>query len=530
MRLGKLNYLELSRAIGNSLLICLGCIAVAVPIGSGLAVLLMRTNVSGRRALAIAIGSQLAVPLYVFAGSWNAGFGSQGWWPLTQVLAVKFDLAALLAVIFIHSVAAIPWVCLITWCGLIWSQQSLEESALSEAGNRAVLLRVILPGLRPWLLLSSFWVCVPILTEMVVTNLYQVPTVAEQVYLDASRGTVSPLTYPVAVALCMLPVVSLALLLTRRLPPWSEMIARARQHTAVVLQLSSPGSDLAGTRRGARPWRFILSGGCWLLMLALVCLPIANLIVKAGWQPYVDAGNATRYGWSLGRFLVTLRESLTLFLPEFYWSAVLALTAASVAMALAACLVKLSSKGSLRWIVGCLMLAMIGTPGALVGVLCIYLMNRSEPAILGQLYDQSIAAPVLAQQFRLLPLAWLFVQGILASIDRRSWELAKLEGLSTWQIMRTLVVPQTGALWLVAWMILMLVSVGELSTTILVLPPGVTTLSMRLFEMLHFGMRHQDSGLCLVLVLLGWLAAFTAWKTLFQQSNVVVRSANETRV
>lgn len=468
-----------------------------------MAVLLMRTDVYGRRTLGVAVGSQLAVPLYVFAGSWNAGFGSQGWWPLTQAIAVKFDVAAFLAVIFIHSVAAIPWVCLVTWCGLIWSQRSLEESALSEAGNRAVLLQVVAPVLRPWLVLSSFWVCVPILTEMVITNLYQVPTVAEQVYLDASRGAVSPLTYPVAVALCMLPVVGLALLINRRLPPWSEMIARARQHNAVVLPL--------------RNWRLPISVACWLALMVLVGLPIANLIVKAGWQPYMDAEKVTHYGWTLSRFAVTLRESLTLFLPEFYWSAVLAVTAASISMAIAVCFVKLTNRSWLRWVAGCLMLALIGTPGALVGVLVIYLMNRSEPAILGQLYDQTIAAPVVAQQFRLLPLAWLFVQGIFASIDRRSWELAKLEGLSTLQIIRTLIWPQTRGLWLVAWMILALISIGELSTTILVLPPGVTTLSMRLFEMLHFGMRHQDSGLCLALVCLGWLAAYTVSKTLFDR-------------
>ncbi len=498
-----MNYLELSRAIWNSLLICCGCIAIAVPIGSLLGVLLMRTNVYGRRLLGIAIGSQLAIPLYVFAGSWNAGFGSQGWWPLAQSLSVRFDLAAMLAVVFIHAVAAIPWVSLITWCGLIWSQRSLEESALAEAGNRGVLLRVVAPGLRPWWVLSSFWVCVPILTEMVVTNLYQVPTVAEQVYLDASRGTVSPLTYPVAVFLCMLPVISLAVLVTRRLPPWSEMIARARQHAAITLPLGS--------------WRLPISAGCWLLSIGLVGLPIANLIVKAGWQPYLDSEMITRYGWTPWRFAVTLRESLTLFLPEFYWSTVIAITASSIAMLFAGGLVRLAREGWRRWLVGCLMLALIGTPGAMVGVLCIFAMNRSEPAILGQLYDQTIAAPVLAQQFRLLPLAWLLVQGILASIDRRSWEIAKLEGLSKLQTLRTIVWPQTRALWLVAWLVLALVSIGELSTTILVLPPGVTTLSMRLFEMLHFGMRHQDSGLCLVLVTIGWIAALAIWKTLIDR-------------
>ena len=500
-----MNYLELTRAIWNSLLICCGCVAVTVPLGTVLAVLLMRTNVYGRRALAVALGSQLAVPLYVFAGSWNAGFGSQGWWPLTQVFAVKFEAAALVAVIFIHSVAAIPWVCLIIWCGLVGSQRSLEESALSEGGNRGVLFRVIAPGLRPWLALSGLWACVPILTEMVVTNLYQVPTVAEQVYLDASRGTVSPLTYPMAVALCMVPILGFALLLTRRLPPWSEIVARARQYPSRILPL--------------RGWRGLISTACWLLMLALVYLPIANLIVKAGWQPYMDSADMTRYGWTVWRFATTLRESLTFFLPEFYWSALLACISASVALGLATLLVWLAGSGWRRWWVGCLMLGMIGTPGALVGVLCIFLLNRAEPAILGYMYDQTLTAPVLAQQFRLLPLAWLFALGIFASIDHRSWELAKLDGLSTLQIVRTLVCPQTGSRWLVAWLVLALVSVGELSTTILVLPPGVTTLSMRLFEMLHFGMRHQDSGLCLLLIFLGWLATFAAWKTLIDRNS-----------
>jgi len=474
--------------------------AVAVPCGFALAVMLKRTDVIGRRMLAVALGSQLALPLYVFAGSWNAGFGSQGWWPLAQALAVKFDLAAFMAVIFIHSVASIPWVTLIVGCGLIWSQRSLEESAVAEQGNRGVLLRVLLPVLRPWLALSCLWVCVPILTEMVIMNLYQVPTVAEQVYLDASRGTVSPLTYPVAVMLCMLPVLVAAVALGRLMPPWSEMIARASQHTPRTLEL--------------RGWRTVASLACWGFVVVLVGIPIANLITKAGWQPYIDANDMTRYGWTLGRFFATGRESISLFLPEFYWSAVLAATSATVALGVALLLVFAARRGWRRHLVSLLMLVLIGTPGALVGVLCIFLLNRSEPAFLGQLYDETLAAPVIAQQFRMLPLAWMLSLAIMATIDRRSWELARVDGLSAWQVVWKLIVPQCGRSWVVAWLVLALVSVGELSTTILVLPAGVTTLSMRLFEMLHFGMRHQDSGLCLVLIFLGWLAALSAWKTL----------------
>ncbi len=473
---------------------------IAVPVGVSLAVLLIRTNVIGKRLLWLAIGSQIATPLYVCAGSWNAGFGSQGWWPLSQVVATQFEVSAVLAVIFVHAVAAIPWVCLIVSFGLMWTRQSLEESALIEGGLPFVLMRVIGPSLRPWIALSGLWCCVPVLTEMVVTNLYQVPTIAEQVYLDASRGTVSPLTYPVAVVCCMLPIVVFTILVGRHLPPWTEMVLRASQH--------QPRNLLW------RQYRTPVSLIAWFFAIGLVILPIANLIFKAGWQPYTDVDQTMRYGWSFSRFSTTVIESLTLFTSEFYWSALLAILAATTALLLAAAIL-LSLRGKLaRSLVGLVMLLLIGTPGALVGTLLIFILNRSEPAVLGMLFDRTLAAPILAQQFRLLPLAVLMVVGLMSTIDRRSWEIARLEGLSIWQRLRTVVWPQTGSRWALIWLILVVLSVGELSSTILVLPPGVTTLSMRLFEMLHFGMRHQDSGLCLLLLAIGWGVSSITLKTL----------------
>ncbi len=473
---------------------------LAVPAGTLLAILLIRTDVFGKRWLWIAVGSQLATPLYVCAGAWNAGFGSQGWWPLSAVVAMQFETTAMLAVIFVHAVVAVPWVCWIVALGLMWSGRSLEESALIEGGMLSVMKRVIVPSLAPWIAVSCVWCCVPVLTEMVITNLYQVPTIAEQVYLDASRGAVSPLTYPVAVIFCMLPIVALAIVVGRQLPPWSELIARARQHTPATLRWGR--------------WRKLVSAIGWLFVSGLVFLPIANLVVKAGWQPYTDAAQKAHYGWSLSRFLTTAVESLTLFTREFYWSAVLATLAASTAMALAAAILISCRCGWQRVFVGLVMLLLIGTPGALVGTLLIFLMNRSEPAFLGQLFDRTLAAPILAQQFRLLPFAVLMVSGLLSTIDGRSWELARQEGLSAWQRCRTILWPQTGSRWLLVWLILVVLSVGELSSTILVLPPGVTTLSMRLFEMLHFGMRHQDSGLCLLLLAVGWGVSAIVLKTL----------------
>lgn len=500
-----MNLSELTTAVGNTLAVCGLCIALAFPLGSLLSLLLVRTNIWGKRLLWIALGSQLAVPLYAFAGSWSAGFGLQGWlnpagWLGPAGIAwMQSPLGSLLAVSLIHALFAIPWVCLIISLGLLWSDRGQEETALVEAGWPRVLRHVVLPRLRPWLLVSTLWCVLPVLTEMVVTNLYQVPTVAEQVYLDASRGALRPLTYVAAVGLCMLPLAGLAWLSWRWCPPWHDVIRRAQHARAVQLDL--------------RGWRFFLSLCVWSIVGLLVGMPILNLLAKAGWQPRVTDTGLTTYGWSWTRLKTTATESLTLFVDEFQWTALLALLASGLALGLACGLFHLAGRRG-RWWAGAGMLLLIAVPGPLVGMLLIWLFNRSRPALLGQLYDGSLLVPVLAQQFRLLPLAWLLVVSLMATISRETWELASVDGLSRWQRLRFILAPQTWSRWLAAGLLLAVMSVGELSSTILVLPNGVTTVSKRLFELLHFGMRHQDSGLCGLLLLLGWGVSFVFWKTL----------------
>ncbi len=53
--------------------------AISIPLGTGLACLLARTDLPGRRAMFVALAWLLFVPLYVQTGAWQAGFGMQGW-------------------------------------------------------------------------------------------------------------------------------------------------------------------------------------------------------------------------------------------------------------------------------------------------------------------------------------------------------------------------------------------------------------------------------------------------------------------
>lgn len=517
-----MNFLELLDAVGNTLLVIVLCVLIAVPLGTTIAIFAWRTNLRGRRLLWVAVTSQLALPLYVFAGGWSAAFGMQGW---VTALGFRFpaglefmnsaawqsQTGAMLAVAIIHALAAVPWVALFVSLGLMTLDRSQEEQALLDGGVASVILRLVLPKLRFWLALAVAWCVVSILTEIAISNLYRVSTVAELVYLDASRGTINSLTYVSSALLCMLPIVVGGILFVRLAPSWRALTSRPTAFAVRPMPL--------GKMRGPA------SAVAWAVVSLLVVLPMVSLIAKAGWFPVVNADGLATYGWSAGRFATTCYESLTLFSQEFTWSGIVAVVATSVAAGIALGVFAITAESSaapgrrnwvrktLRWGFSGLALVAIATPGPLVGMWVIFALNRSTPALLGQLYDTTILAPVLAQQFRLLPIAWLLVHALAASISTGTWEQARQDQLGWIDLFRRVLWPQIGKRALACVLLLMVISVGELSCSMLVLPPGVTTVSMRLFEMLHFGMRHQDSGLCGVLVLLGWVVSLAFWKT-----------------
>lgn len=487
-------------SIGNTLAASLVCLLVAIPLGTLLSILLSRSDVWGRRWAAVALASQLAVPLYVFAGGWAAGIGLQGWLRIdtwlgpTAIGWMQGWLGRLLAVGLIHGLACVPWVCLIITIGLCTCNRNHEDSTLLEGGWAALIRLVWLPRLRGWLFVACLWCLLGLLTEMAVSNLYMFSTVAELIYQDVSRDTISPMTYLIAVLLCILPIIVMGYLLHRRLPPLSLVLDQPQYFRAYPISLGKH--------------RLVLSLLVWIVLATIVGLPLFNLIVKAGWTPALQNDQVVGFTWTLQRFVQTLVESITLYQREFYWSMMMAVCSACVAALGSILLYGLSGSGT-TWrkaIVHAGMFLLVATPGPMVGLLLTKLLNH--PGWLGHLYDQSLLAPVLAQQARLLPLGWLLVCALAATVPARMWLMAQADGLDRWMTFKTVFLVHCWRRGLLAVILLWLVSLGELSCSQGVLPPGVTTLAMRLFEILHFGMRHQDSGLCGILIVLGWLAAF----------------------
>ncbi len=490
---------ELITAILNTLFVGTGTLLSVLPIALFLALMIGRSKVIGYRLAWLLLSSQLILPLAAIVGAWSAGFGTQGWWPLAQAMVVRSDLASLAAVTFMHSVAAIPSATFILLIGLHWVRNSQEEMALVDGGLIRVLRSIVLPSLHGWIAIAAVWTLVPVLTEMVVTNLYQVPTVAEQIYLHISLGTATPTTFALSIALCTTPLLLLAFLVRNFLPQTVNPSQQIAQHVPSRWELGS--------------WRIACTVLLWTIVLCLVAVPTMNLILKAGWESLPDASGNLVHCWTRKRFLLTLWETSQLFTEEVHWTVQLACGSASVALFTAALLRWLMSNRVAQRIISVLCMILVAVPGPVVASMTSWGFLSSHLPGLPWLYDHTLAAPIFAQQSRLLPLAWLLSGAILSSISQHAWDMSLVDNLKSRQRFWHVIVRPTWRLWCGAWLSLWVLSAGELSTHLLLLPPGVTTLVQRLFEFLHFGMRYQDSGLCLVMMALGWVVAIFLWNT-----------------
>src|SRR6478752_8041016 len=175
----------------NSARLAAATCLIALPLGTLQAAAIFKTDVPGRGAAALILVGMLFVPLYLFTGAWDAGFGIQGWHTLTTNphLAHEPWLSGWRAAIWVHALAAVPWVVLIVGSSLRAVEAEIEEDAATCAAPQKVMWHVSIRRALPAIVLAGVWVAIMTTTEISVTDFFQVRTFAEEVYTQAVLGT-----------------------------------------------------------------------------------------------------------------------------------------------------------------------------------------------------------------------------------------------------------------------------------------------------------------------------------------------------
>ncbi len=475
---------ESHRVLGlarNTLLLAAGACLISLPIGSLLAVLTVRTDMFARRAIAFSLVAMLFVPLYLQAAAWDAGFGLRGWFLFSEAGLTRPFLDGWRAAVWIHGVAAIPWVALIVGIGLRNVEPELEEEALLYASPAQVFYRVTLARVMGSVCVGALWTLIVAGTEMTVSDLYRVRTYAEEIYLNESETIGASGTGTIV----------------------SVVVVGALVLSAFALAVSCAPTMQSGAMRS--PHRFRLKKSRWpasmlsiIWLVFIVAVPVGNLLFKAGMTVSQVGEEKVRF-WSPSQLLDVLLRTPQRFGEEFAWSAVIGVAGASLAVLAALPLAWIARRGGLASIPTVIVTAVsLAIPGPLLGVGIIKFMSSPHLPLLHPLYDRSIAPPVLATTIRALPLAILILWYGLRSVGTDQLDSSATEGASRAARFFHIVLRQRILVIAGAWIVAFAIAFGELSASILVVPPGIDTLPRRVFGLIHAGVDDQVAGICLV--------------------------------
>ncbi len=484
----------------NTGLLVARTLAMCVPAGALVAWLVARTDLAGKHAAVAVLVAGLFVPLFVHAGACKAGFGLLGWH--TQFGQNPPWLRGTGGAAWVHAMAAFPWVVLAVALGLRLVEPELEEQALLDASTARVFFCVTARSAATAALLVGLWVAVFRAGEITATDLFQVRTYAEEVYTALTIGSLEESAASLWPGLGLLACLALA---------------------GLVLAVRLGTADRPLTLRCCRVFplgsaRWPLTVAAALILLLWAGLPLGNLVYQAGVEVTVTPAGRTR-SWSLAKAAIMVAQSPWRFRREFGWSFLLGGLAASTAVVLA---VALAWWGRNRRLWRTLILVAVAlalvVPGPLLALAAMRVLNRPGLPVLNWLYDQSVLAPWVVLSIRAIGPAVLVVWHALGTVPRVLVDAAAVDGAGPWRRLFCVVVPLRWPALVLAWLVALAVAMADLAASILVVPPGVTTLSIRVFGLLHYGVYDQVAGICLALAgwfaLLGLAAAWAAAKFL----------------
>ncbi len=453
----------------------------------------------------------ISLPLYVHAAGWESATGRFGWLPILRG-GQRYWFHGMTAATWIHAGYGVGWIGLATLVAFQGLPSSLWRAACIDATWWQRLRFVGLPLTLPLIVAASWWVGIVAATEMTVANLYGVSTLADAVYkFYALEPEAGPVLISVVVPMViLLPIVIYGVTLGAKFSTAANTYInaiRSRTHRARV-EGSNDANMISGSAH--RAWMIMASFHAITIVAIVGGVPLVSLIIKAGWKVETSEGGQLFHTFSAQQFVFTIQETLRSFSSEYYWSCQLVvfsvLFSLPVGWLLAAVSERRPNLKGATWIG---MLILVAIPGPVVSLVLIAIFNRP---VLSFFYDRTLLPALLALMTRCVPLAFFTLRAAYCRLDNAPREAARLDGASRWRLLLAIEAPRLWRPLALAAMGIALITFADLSCTLLVLPPSVSTVATRIFGLLHSGVRYQESGLALVSAVAVWLLAAVGLK------------------
>jgi iron(III) transport system permease protein len=446
----------------NGALMAAGASLLATLIGAPLGLLFAHSSFPLKRLLRIALVTPLVIPPYILALAWVYIGGSTG------IVARLFgrDLLSEWTYSLTGAVVALgaglyPLAMLATEAAARRVDGRLEEAALLVASRRRVLWRITLPLIAPSIVASALIIFALAISEFGVPGLLRVNVFTTEVFTAFSAfydfGAATALAIPLLAA---------------------ALIAGTAAQFVI-------GERLLVTQRGAHSGlRLLAEHKTIVVLIALlaiavcVLLPLVALAREAGQaRRIISVAAQSRTAISNSLWLAAAGATMTTMLGALlgYWRA--------------------RARTRLRGLADLVMIVIFAVPSSVAGVGLIGLWNRPGLAVYG-----TQAMVVIAYLARFVPVAALILAASVRQVPVSFEESAELSGAGWLRIFTRIVLPQIKTGVAATWVVAFIFALGELGSTILVAPPGESTLPVRIYTLIANAPSSEVAALALMQV------------------------------
>jgi len=427
----------------------LGSTTVAAAAGVPLGAILARTALPTPAAIRAVLTAPVLLPPYVAALAWTYLAGHGGW------------MSGLPGAAIVLGLMLYPIPMLATEVGFRRVDGRLEEAGLLVARRRQVLRHITLPLVAPPIVAASLVVFVLAISDFAVPGLLGVRVYTTEIFTAFAALYDFPRAMVLALPLLLLcmGIGSLASLLMHATPTVGRRPAGAASSllgvptvaaAAVVLvvavaALAVPVAILVNEARGVRSWSMVVDGSAAAMW---------NSLLLAGAGATLVSGVAVVLGFAGARISPRAAGMLDTLLVTVF-----------------------------------------AIPSTIVGVGLIALWNRPGP--IGAIYGTE-SMLVLGYVARYLPVAALVMAAAMRHVPVSHEEAAAVSGAgwlrSTWHV----VLPQVRLAMAVTWVLTFILAFGELGVSVLVAPPGESTLPIRVYTLIANAPPAQVASLALM--------------------------------
>ena len=436
------------------------CAVSALLIGILYATAIPRFSPRVSRAMIVLIIALLPIPPYIHALAWNnvlSAFNTL----ISGTSYQPFALQGWVMAWWVQVMAFLPFACLIGIIALHAISRDLIDAARVASPDITVLSKIMIPISYPVLSAGFGFLFLLGITEYSVPSLFSVETYALDIFAAFSAtnavavacATALPL---IAVAVCVLVFCQPGFRALGEFPGWTG---------------TGPGP-----LRDWPAWFSVLQFSVVILIVLQVAVLVFGTAGSMGSLPGIGAAISTS-----GR--------------EIAYSLEIGILAVLIGIPLAVGIVSLIPKGNYMknvfWMVVTLSLAI---PSSLIGMglLTLFATTTIGPVI-------RLLLPVLAGIVRFLPVAIIIISAQVHMIDPVLMDAARFVGDVGSASYRRVVLPMVAPGIFIAAVFLFSLTLGELGATLLVAAPGHQTLTMKIYNYLHYGSFSAVAGLSVLM-------------------------------